>query len=204
VLPTLPSLTLRSPPNRTYLPPYSPRALRAAHRTPQLTASGESIVSSLAPRVRSFARARCELDHFRKKEHARHGWESLPSLPASKGATCSSAHDDERRGTRAVPCRHPGVVDVRGGSDFSRFDPRPETGRGGGGGGVGGVGCAQPKCFSRVDLLKSVSCDCKWATLACFMPICACTRKSFDTNSSLVPPGDCRVPGDAHSIDLGK
>ena len=112
--------------------PYLPTAVlatrswRAAHRTPQLTASGESIVSSLAPRVRSFARARCELDHFRKKEHARHGWESLPSLPASKGATCSSAHDDERRGTRAVPCRHPGVVDVRGGSDFSRFDPRPE------------------------------------------------------------------------------
>jgi hypothetical protein len=57
---------------------------------------------------------------------------------------------------------HRGVVDVRGRSDFSRFDPRPErphfsnfgppTERRPGGG--GGLRCAEPTHFSRVD-------DCK-------------------------------------------
>jgi len=81
--------------------------------------------------------------------------------------------------TRKTPKReaHRRVVDVRGGSDFSRFDSRPErphfsnfgppTERRPGGG--GGVFVAQ----NRRTLAELTPSDCKRPTLAGFVPLCA-------------------------------
>ena len=45
-------------------------------------------------------------------------------LRAAKQAELDVWWSEERR-RRAIPYEHPGVLDVRGRRDFSRFDPRP-------------------------------------------------------------------------------
>jgi hypothetical protein len=116
---------------------------------------------------------------FPKGDSARHRGDSDPP-GATRGA--DSAHAGPTRSAewehgRPLGPSHPGVLDVRGRSDFSRFDPRPKrpqisnfgppTERRPGGGRRGGSSLRRTHVllFSRVDA--------KRPTLAGLVPICA-------------------------------
>ena len=139
---------------------------------------------------------------FPKGDSARHRGDSDPP-GATRGADSAhagptrSAEWEHGRPTHSPHSDPPtrGLLDVRGRSDFSRFDPRPErphfsnfgppTERRSGGRG-GGLRCAEPTYFSRVDA--------KRPTLAGLVPICArptlvdLTLK-YPTLVARVPPG---------------